>query len=92
MIEFVGNEKTLPETQRRELENEIIEGKRWTNDRQRAKRMEAGMPLALNGKTMIIVDKELEQKMHEITEKAKQRDIAEKEAARKKEEQKALDF
>ncbi len=92
LIEFVGEEKTLSETQRRELENEITEGARWTNDQQRVKRMEAGMPLALNGKTMIIVDKELEQKMHEITQKAKQRDIAEKEAIRKKEEQKALDF
>ena len=91
-IEFMGKEKTLPKSQKQDLENEIAEGARWTNDKQRAGRMKAGMPLAFNGKTMIIVDKALERKMYEITEKAIQRDIAEKEAVRKKKEQKELDF
>lgn len=92
LIEFVGKGKSLSMETKQELKNEITEGFRWTNDQQRAKRMEAGMPLALNGKTMIIVDKELERKMHEIAEKAKQQYLAEKESARKKAEQKALDF
>ena len=82
----------MQETKKQKLKEEIAEGFRWTNDRQRAERMDANMPLALNGKTMIIIDKKLEQKMDELTERAKQLDAAEKEAARKKAEQKALDF
>ena len=92
LIEFVGQWQSLPMEKKQELKNEITEGFRWTNDQQRAKRMEAGMPLALDGKTMLIIDKKLEIKMRDITEKAKQQDIAKKEAARKKAEQKALDF
>ncbi|MBE6373673.1 MAG: SEL1-like repeat protein, partial [Lentisphaerae bacterium] len=70
LIEFVGKGKSLPMEKKQELKNEITEGFRWTNDQQRTKRMEAGMPLALDGKTMLIVDKKLEVKMRDITEKA----------------------
>ena len=94
LIEFTGKEKTLPEIQKQKLKEEITKSFgfiRWVKEQLIASKIrEASLPLPPNG--LIIIDKKVAEIAKKLALKAKERDVAEQEAVRKKKEQKSLDF